>query len=176
MAIKCTSISIKVHQNPSGDWKTMSNIFYKLHVYLIFFVALFVLLLCPFDISVGVGAFVIGLSQISSFFSWEQFASWFFLLDPFIHSNFPNEQASKKLLIPRATIYNLFCSFYIDAWIVPTENNVFYASSQATYLSLPYRGCMITLDLNDTNILWRHSTKQINFTGKCATCVNHAFF
>ena len=31
--------------------------------------ALFVLSLCPFDISVGVGAFVIGLSQISSFFS-----------------------------------------------------------------------------------------------------------
>ena len=28
-----------------------------------------VLSLCPFDISVGVGAFVIGLSQISSFFS-----------------------------------------------------------------------------------------------------------
>ena len=26
--------------------------------------------LCPFDISVGVGAFVIGLSQISSFFSF----------------------------------------------------------------------------------------------------------
>ena len=36
----------------------------------IFFVALFVLSLCPFDISVGVGAFVIGLSQISSFFSF----------------------------------------------------------------------------------------------------------
>ena len=34
-----------------------------------FFVALFVLSFCPFDISVGVGAFVIGLSQISSFFS-----------------------------------------------------------------------------------------------------------
>ena len=34
-----------------------------------FFVALFVLSLCPFDISAGVGAFVIGLSQISSFFS-----------------------------------------------------------------------------------------------------------
>ena len=33
------------------------------------FVALFVLSLCPFDISVGVGAFVIRLSQISSFFS-----------------------------------------------------------------------------------------------------------
>ena len=33
------------------------------------FVALFVLSLCPLDISVGVGAFVIGLSQISSFFS-----------------------------------------------------------------------------------------------------------
>ena len=32
--------------------------------------ALFVLSHCPFDISVGVGAFVIGLSQISSFFSW----------------------------------------------------------------------------------------------------------
>ena len=31
--------------------------------------ALFVLSLCPFNISVGVGAFVIGLSQISSFFS-----------------------------------------------------------------------------------------------------------
>ena len=35
------------------------------------FVALFVLLLCPFDISVGVGAFVIGLGQISSFLSSE---------------------------------------------------------------------------------------------------------
>ena len=34
------------------------------------FVALFVLSLCPFDISVGVGAFVIGLSQISSFLSF----------------------------------------------------------------------------------------------------------
>ena len=33
------------------------------------FMALFVLSLCPFDISVGEGAFVIGLSQISSFFS-----------------------------------------------------------------------------------------------------------
>ena len=33
------------------------------------FVALFVLSLCPFNISVGVGAFVIGLSQISSFLS-----------------------------------------------------------------------------------------------------------
>ena len=33
------------------------------------FVALFVLSLCPFDISVGVRAFVIGLGQISSFLS-----------------------------------------------------------------------------------------------------------
>ena len=33
------------------------------------FVALFVLSLCPFDISMSVGAFVIGLSQISSFLS-----------------------------------------------------------------------------------------------------------
>ena len=33
------------------------------------FVALFVLSLCPFDISVGGGVFVIGLSQISSFLS-----------------------------------------------------------------------------------------------------------
>ena len=32
-------------------------------------VALFVLSLCPFDISVGLGAIVIGLSQISSFWS-----------------------------------------------------------------------------------------------------------
>ena len=34
------------------------------------FVALFVLSLSPFDMSAGVGAFVIGLSQISSFFSF----------------------------------------------------------------------------------------------------------
>ena len=34
------------------------------------FVALFVLSLCPFDISVGVWAFVIGLSQISSLLSY----------------------------------------------------------------------------------------------------------
>ena len=32
-----------------------------------FFVALFVFSICPFDIFVGVGAFVIGLCQISSF-------------------------------------------------------------------------------------------------------------
>ena len=31
------------------------------------FMSLFVLSLCPFDISAGVGAFVIGLSQLSSF-------------------------------------------------------------------------------------------------------------
>ena len=35
--------------------------------------ALFVLSLCPFDISVGVGAFVIGLGQISSFLSLRKF-------------------------------------------------------------------------------------------------------
>ena len=34
------------------------------------FVALFVLSLCPVDISAGVWAFVIGLSQVSSFFSY----------------------------------------------------------------------------------------------------------
>ena len=34
----------------------------------LFFVALFVLSLCPFGVSVIVGAFVTGLSQISSFF------------------------------------------------------------------------------------------------------------
>ena len=39
------------------------------HCLIELFVALFVLSLCPFDISVGVGAFVIELSQISSFFS-----------------------------------------------------------------------------------------------------------
>ena len=33
------------------------------------FGGVFVLSLCPFDISVGIGVFVIGLSQISSFFS-----------------------------------------------------------------------------------------------------------
>ena len=37
--------------------------------------ALFVFSLCPFDISVGVGAFVIGLSQISSFLSTCTFVS-----------------------------------------------------------------------------------------------------
>ena len=39
------------------------------------FVALFVLSLCAFDISVGVGAFVIGLSQISSFFYLDNMAA-----------------------------------------------------------------------------------------------------
>ena len=43
------------------------------------FVALFVLSLCPFDISVGVGAFVIGLSQISSFFSYRIFYGKMFI-------------------------------------------------------------------------------------------------
>ena len=38
------------------------------------FVALFLLSLCPFDISSSVGAFVIGLSQISSFFSLQNFS------------------------------------------------------------------------------------------------------
>ena len=33
-------------------------------------IELFCGVVCPFDISVVVGAFVIGLSQISSFFSW----------------------------------------------------------------------------------------------------------
>ena len=37
------------------------------------FVAFFVLSFCPIDISVGVGAFVIGLNQISSFFSYYYF-------------------------------------------------------------------------------------------------------
>ena len=44
------------------------------------FAASFVLSLCPFDISVGVGAFVIGLSQISSFFSYK----YMVLLHPYI--------------------------------------------------------------------------------------------
>ena len=35
--------------------------------------------LCPFDISVGVGAFVIGLSQISSFFSYRYIDDVFFI-------------------------------------------------------------------------------------------------
>ena len=34
------------------------------------FCGVFVLSLCPFAISVGVGAFVIGLSQVSSFLSF----------------------------------------------------------------------------------------------------------
>ena len=39
------------------------------HCLIELFVALCVLSICPFDISVGVGAFVIGLGQISSFLS-----------------------------------------------------------------------------------------------------------
>ena len=42
--------------------------------------ALFVLSLCPFDISVGVGAFVIGLSQISSIFSLQIEVQFLFAL------------------------------------------------------------------------------------------------
>ena len=38
--------------------------------------ALIVLSLCPFDISAGVGVFVIGLSQISSFFLYEDDFVW----------------------------------------------------------------------------------------------------
>ena len=45
------------------------------------FVALFVLSLCPFDISAGVGAFVIGLSQISSFFSANHLADNTFVIE-----------------------------------------------------------------------------------------------
>ena len=41
--------------------------------------ALFVLSLCPFDISIGVGAFVIGLSQISSFFTKSDLKWWIHL-------------------------------------------------------------------------------------------------
>ena len=55
-----------------------------------FFVALFVLSLCPFDISVGVGAFVIGLGQISSFLS-----EWLKLTDNLIfkaHIRFKSRQ------------------------------------------------------------------------------------
>ena len=39
------------------------------------FAALFVLSLCPLDISAGLGAFVIGLSQISSFFSSDKISN-----------------------------------------------------------------------------------------------------
>ena len=45
-------------------------------VFELFFVALFVLSFCPFDISAGVGDFVIGLSQISSFFSIDKTGKW----------------------------------------------------------------------------------------------------
>ena len=48
------------------------------------FVALFVLSLCPDDISVGVWAFVIGLSQISSFFSYELFPVSLKLISTFL--------------------------------------------------------------------------------------------
>ena len=55
------------------------------------FVALFVLSLCPFDISVGVAAFVIGLSQISSFFLLDELSAiclrWFHLHDQHFDSS-----------------------------------------------------------------------------------------
>ena len=51
---------------PTGRPKSVRN-----RCVIDFFVALFVLSLCPFDFSAGVGAFVIGLSQISSFFSYK---------------------------------------------------------------------------------------------------------
>ena len=41
--------------------------------------ALFVLSFCPFDSSAGVGAFVIGLSQISSIFSFSLVYDFFFI-------------------------------------------------------------------------------------------------
>ena len=50
-------------------WPEISVLFQTKTIGEHFFVALFVLLLCPFDISAGVGAFIIGLSQISSFSS-----------------------------------------------------------------------------------------------------------
>ena len=43
---------------------------------IVLFVALFVLSLCPVDISVSVGAFVIELSQISSFVSFDYLWHW----------------------------------------------------------------------------------------------------
>ena len=50
---------------PTDRTKSVRN-----HSVIELFVALFVLSPCPFDISAGEGAFAIGLSQISSFFSW----------------------------------------------------------------------------------------------------------
>ena len=49
------------------------------------FVALFVFSLCPFDISVGVRAFVIGLSQISSFLSILLQNFWVKTPDPLLY-------------------------------------------------------------------------------------------
>ena len=49
---------------PTDHPKSVRN-----HCVIDLFVALFVLSLCPFDISTGVEVFVIGLIQISSFFS-----------------------------------------------------------------------------------------------------------
>ena len=50
-----------------------SNLSRSATALLLNFFVTFVLSFCPFDISVGVGAFVIGLSQISSFFSHNVF-------------------------------------------------------------------------------------------------------
>ena len=56
-----------------GDFYCQSSIFFSFislcHLVYQISVALFVLSLCPFDISVGIGAFVIGLGQISSVLS-----------------------------------------------------------------------------------------------------------
>ena len=62
----CTNacICMGTHSQPTDRPKSVRNC-----CLMEFFVALFVLSLCPFDISVGVVAFVIGLGQISSFLS-----------------------------------------------------------------------------------------------------------
>ena len=62
------------------------------------FVALFVLSLCPFDISVGVGAFVIGLGHIFSFLSQYLCEGRLKLVDRSLANNFAHNSMQAAIL------------------------------------------------------------------------------
>ena len=70
------------------------------------FCGLFVLSLCPFDISVGIGAFVIGLSHISSFS-----LKWWLLIE---------------IVIKHASVYLKIYNFwnFTDFWLGYIEEKV----------------------------------------------------
>ena len=78
--LRTVSWSNYCHPTPTDRPKSVRN-----RCVIELFVALLVLSLCPFDISAGVGAFVIGVSKICSFFSSSYFEA-FFLNNPFFQN------------------------------------------------------------------------------------------